>query len=256
MTVMTFPERIAGIFDYLSMTHYLVILSAVAAIAGAVLVLSERQRSRSQKAALGMLRMRTDERLMLSDTYDISSSKHIAHGEYEEQERIAKWQLPAMIISIVMASVMMLSILSIGGLVSTYNTAREHGYRGGFTTNAAGLWRSIHLSPEEDALPEDHRGCLFVCYRFACPDCEATYADLTAALDGVDGVYWIATRTENGAKLLEEHPVDAVPAAVYVRMDGTSFTVLLTGTGQNSSKLDHAAIGELLDIIAHDRANG
>ena len=80
-------------------------------------------------------------------------------------------------------------------------------------------------TPFESRAPKDPSGAIIVYYRFECPDCARSYADIKYELRDVDDVYWLGTRS-NGAELLERFPVESVPAVVYIHQNGNLHTTV------------------------------
>jgi hypothetical protein len=138
----------------------------------------------------------------------------------------------------------------------TYQTAKQHGYQDGLTVNAESLWRGIHKSPEESKLPENPdelKQSLIIYYRFGCRDCEAHYQAIKTAVQPYTNVYWISSRSEQGKKLRETYPVEAVPTGVYITKDGTGLTYVLYTQLQNQTRLNEDELQSMLKALRYDR---
>lgn len=86
---------------------------------------------------------------------------------------------------------------------------------------------SISNSPVEDNIDVDNisGGTIIIYYKFGCKDCEAIYKDLKTAINDIDDVYWISTKSETGEALLEKYPVTEVPSGIYIRNNTLSGSV-------------------------------
>ena len=251
-------ERITSYFGQFTILSCLIIASVVFVIAIIILIISEKQRAKSQMAHKLAQYTQQHQLQLESENFDITSSKHIEHDEYESYLKIAKKRVPTTIISILTSICMIFSMLSIYALLDTYHIAYTHGYRGKLTENASGLWKTIHESPVEDKLPADIADLnqrLILYYRFGCPDCGATFKDISARVENLDGVYWVATRSDQGIKLRETYPVDEVPSAVYIRKDGTTLTYVLYYSTSEGPQLDKNNLDDLMTGLAYDRSH-
>ena len=60
----------------------------------------------------------------------------------------------------------------------------------------------------------DKPGNIIIYYRFGCKDCEAIYSELDRLITENENVYWVATRSIIGKRLLQKYIVTEVPAGV------------------------------------------
>lgn len=257
MNEQTFPQRIADICSYLSVRDYLILLGIILVIAALILWLSERKRMNASAAAVRTEQLKNSENAKLSDTYDITSSKHVGHAEYEAAAKQAKGRIPAMLLSICMMTIIMLSAMGIYGLLDTIRVAKQHGFADSLgAIRADNMWEIIDRTPVNDSIPEDRNGCIFLFYRFGCADCDATYQDIIDATSGLDNVYWIATRTKEGKAFAEELDVDVVPKGVYVQKDGTVLLfTLYKRLGNGDTVINEDSLANLLLSVQYDREN-
>lgn len=118
--------------------------------------------------------------------------------------------------------------------------------------------RRIPLTPEETPVQDESElsDCLLVYFRFGCPDCEAVHADLSKTLDDAERVYYISTRSRQGAALMERFPVDEVPCVVYVYPDGASFakSVPYRRDASGHAVFDESRVRDLLAIRERERS--
>ena len=252
----TFSEEIAHVFNYLSITAYLIIFAIIIILCILIFIKTEKQRTSSLKAKQLAKYMKTSEQALLSENYNITSSKHIAHSELQMFEKEGRKYALATLGSTLTYAILLITIISAVGLINTYHTARTHGYRGSITTNAEGLWKTIHTSPIESKLPDDLntlKQSVIIYYRFGCPDCDAVYPELSKIFSQIDNVYWIASRSEQGKTLLEKYPVNEVPTAIYIKSDGTQLTYVLYENTNNGTTINTENINDLMDAIAYDR---
>lgn len=113
----------------------------------------------------------------------------------------------------------------------------------------------IHINnetPVSQTLPTERNGAIVILYRYGCPDCEAIYDDLHDAIDKLDlkDVYYVASSSEYGQKLVEEGDIRYVPTGVYLRHEalanGASIThIPLASEDGNETVLDQAALKRL-----------
>lgn len=113
----------------------------------------------------------------------------------------------------------------------------------------------IHINsetPVSQTLPKERNGAIVILYRYGCPDCEAIYDDLHEAIDELDlkDVYYVASSSEYGQKLVEEGDIRYVPTGVYLRHEalanGASIThIQLASEDGNETVLDNAALKRL-----------
>lgn len=73
---------------------------------------------------------------------------------------------------------------------------------------------------ESENIPDDLRGCLIFYFKYGCPDCGAIHDEFMDYIktNSIKNIYFVSSRSERGKKLLEQYPVDEVPAIVYVRI--------------------------------------
>lgn len=112
--------------------------------------------------------------------------------------------------------VLLVPVISILVLDVGYDTATKHGANTRDMTIRF-MYDGIKTTPIESTLPEDLSGAIIIYYRFECPDCRAVHNELMQASAGVQNIYFIPSRGEQGAKLIEQYPVDAVPSGIYIR---------------------------------------
>lgn len=118
--------------------------------------------------------------------------------------------------------------------------------------NVAEIIRINNETPVSQTLPEERNGAIVILYRYGCPDCEAIYDDLHDAIDELDlkNVYYVASSSEYGQKLVEEGDIRYVPTGVYLRHEalanGASIThISLASKDGNETVLDTAALKRL-----------
>lgn len=118
--------------------------------------------------------------------------------------------------------------------------------------NVAEIIRINNETPVNQTLPEERNGAIVVLYRYGCPDCEAIYNGLRNAIDelGLKDVYYVASSSEYGQKLVEEGDIRYVPAGVYLRYEalanGAAIThISLASENGNETVLDEAALKRL-----------
>lgn len=114
-----------------------------------------------------------------------------------------------------------ISLLAMFYLICGIQTLMQAHIHGMYQNNMS--WKNmvtaIENTPVEDTLPdnpEDLQNSIILYYRFGCSDCEATFKEEQAYFQGLDDVYWISTRSEQGKELLKQYPVQHVPAGVYI----------------------------------------
>ena len=254
----TLSEKIASYFGQFTILTCLIIAAVILIVSIILLILSEKMRAKSQMAQKLAEYTKQHQLQLESENFDITSSKHIEHDEYENYIKVSKRRIPATIISIVISVCMIFSMLSIYALLDTYHIAYTHGYRGTLQENASGLWKTIHETPVEDKLPDnidDLNQCLILYYRFGCPDCAATFKDISSRVKDVDGVYWVASRSDQGIKLRETYPVAEVPAGIYIRKDGTTVDYVLYYKTADGPQLDEKNLNDLMTALSYDRSH-
>lgn len=118
--------------------------------------------------------------------------------------------------------------------------------------NVAEIIRINNETPVSQTLPKKRNGAIVILYRYGCPDCEAIYDDLHKAIDelGLKDVYYVASSSEYGQKLVEEGDIRYVPTGVYLRHEslanGASIThISLASENGNETVLDEAALKRL-----------
>lgn len=250
---MKISETIATTFAFLPM-HIILIICGILLIGSIVaLIFLEKKRRKITIAQTKLKQLKTDETSQISENYDITSSKHLAHEEYETYVQITKKQPLVIFLCFVATFLILFSLLMTTSIYDTYTTARKHGYYKGLDANADVIWKHIHRSPEEDTLPDDLHGKLIIYYRFGCPDCSAVYPELSKRLSEIANVYWISSRSPQGKQLLQSYPVDEVPSALYVKSDGTYSTIILYEKADKESYLDKQGLEDFLTMVAYDR---
>ena len=249
----SFAEKTAMLLGDLTITGGLLLTIPVLLLAITTFILSEQQRAIAQKAKRQLRYVQMKENELSSETYDIVALKTLSDKATAILKKEASREIPTTLISILMATFILLSSLGVYSLLSTYYTAYQHGYRDGFNNNAYSLWRGIHDSPKEDKLPDDLKGTLIVIYRFGCQDCETTYDELSEQLQGISNTYWIASRSDQGQDFLKEYPLDSVPSAVYIKQDGSYLSYQLYETSTDGAVLHQQNLEDMLRAVAYDR---
>ena len=133
----------------------------------------------------------------------------------QKPQLIAKlflWAAVALTFVFMMFSVCFISIYANGKMHGMYDANRP----------ISTITHHIANSPVEDKLPpkEKRDNILVLVYRFGCKDCIATYPELQTAFGSYPNVYWVSSRSKQGKELLNEHPVDEVPAGMYLYGNG------------------------------------
>lgn len=235
--------------------HITLIVFGVLIIGAIVaLVFIEKARHKAGAAKQHIKEMKTSQEMMISENYDITSSKHLMHDEYVECEKEAKKLEYLTPLCFLTAFILFMSALTVVSIFDTYSTAKKHGYYKGLDTNAATIWKHIHKSPEEDTLPSDIHGKIIIYYRFGCPDCSAVYPELSKKLNEYVDVYWISSRSPQGKELLKSYPVEEVPSILYVKYDDTHSTAILYKKNEeNESYLDNETLEDFLKMVSYDR---
>ena len=252
---MSMSENLTTAFSFLPM-HIILIICGVLFVSSIVaLIFLEKSRHKINIAKTQLKHLENDEASRISENYDITSSKHLAHQEYEAYAQITKKQ-PLVITLCVLATFLILfSLIMATSIYETYTTARIHGYYKGLDANADVIWKHIHRSPEEDVLPDDLHGKIIIYFRFGCPDCSAVYPELSKKLMEIKDVYWISSRSPQGKQLLQSYPVDEVPSALYVKADGTYSTIILYEKIDKESYLDNKGLEDFLTMVDYDRTH-
>ena len=252
---MSISEKIATTLSFANMLPLLITCILIGIAMLALFLLSEHKRYLAISAEKQLKNINQNVIAVISEQYDIHSSKNIMHVEYERLEKRASKRKLLTVISIITATIMMLAILCIISFTDTYITAKQHGYQEGMNVTASSLWRNIHRSPVEDTLPEDLSQIIVVYYRFGCKDCEATYDTISKALSPYDDVYWISSRSPQGVVLKEKYPIDSVPTGIYIRADGTYLAYTLYQSSENGPVVDTTALENLINAAAYDRTH-
>lgn len=91
-----------------------------------------------------------------------------------------------------------------------------------FNMSFRNMLTHIKLSPLEDKLPSKLQQCIIIYYKFGCADCEGIYDNLKISIQDKENIYWVSSRSEQGKKLRELYPIDAVPTGVYIYSDSTA----------------------------------
>ena len=252
---MTFSENIADILSFANMQPILIIAIIVGVCAILLFLLSERNRMIASEAANKLKKITQDEKTIkaISEEYDVHSSKNIMHAEYESLQKTAAKRKWLTAISIVTATFIMLSALTIFAIVDTYTTAKKHAYMGDLNVTASSLWRGINGSPIESELPENLSKAIVIYYRFGCPDCEATYPTLSKTLSAYTDVYWVSSRSDQGVALKEKYPIEVVPTGIYIKDDGTYLTYILYQSTADGPVLDTTELQHLISAATYDR---
>lgn len=108
-------------------------------------------------------------------------------------------------------------------------------------------------TPKEDNLPDNINDSLILYYRFSCSDCEDIYDDLRLSFLGYDNVYWISSRSEQGKTLMEQYPVEQVPAGVYIDKNGIGHTYLMAQrTEDGGATLANDSVERLKELMYLD----
>ena len=250
---MTVAEKITDMLSFANILPLLITCILIGIASAILFLLSERQRYIAINAEKQLKNINQNVITVISEQYDIHSNKNIMHAEYERLEKRAAKRTPMTILSIFMATILMISLLCIYSFADTYYTAKQHGYNSDLNATASSLWKSIHLSPVEDTVPEDLSQKIIIYYRFGCKDCEATYDTLSKTLSAYSDVYWIASRSPQGKKLLEQYPVDQVPTGIYIRADGTYLAYTLYKSSPDGPIVDSTELNNLINATAYDR---
>lgn len=144
-------------------------------------------------------------------------------------------------------------------LIAEGMIAATHGVGSDMQKQSIGkIITGIQNSPKEDKLPDDLTGCIIIYYKFGCPDCEAIYTELKEKLSDKPNVYWIASRSIQGKKLLGSYPVEKVPTGVYIyknpNKNATSFVQkqLYEKDENNNTILVNDNLNRLLELQSND----
>lgn len=108
--------------------------------------------------------------------------------------------------------------------------------------------QAIRKSPVNDYCAEDKEGSIIIYYRFGCSDCEAVFDDLSQLVSAHENIYWVASRQENGKKLLERYRVSQVPSGVIIQKNGDYTQVLLFRQDERGTVLDYESFERLLTL--------
>ena len=224
---MTTSERIARMFDFFSMTEYLIILGSILVIAIMFFVISEKKRAKTQH-----------------ERNEIALTLHEHPEESVPLKKAARRETLFTVSSIALFSVIIISVFCVTSFGVTFKAAWDRG-----------LWNSIHVTHVEDELPEDLSQKLIICYRFGCKDCEDTYEALTEALQNTQDVYWIATRSKQGVAFKDKYNVETVPSAIYITKNGEALSFTLYTQRFSHAILDEQTVQDMLTAVQYDRTN-
>ena len=111
----------------------------------------------------------------------------------------------------------------------------------------------IQTTHVEDTLPEDLRGSIVFFYKYNCPDCELAYRNLALAKSKTDKIYFCASDSKQGEKLVELYQIENVPSGIYVHQDYTFTNIFLCTTDENGTRFDHKALNRLLQLQKEQR---
>ena len=77
---------------------------------------------------------------------------------------------------------------------------------------------------QSNNLPDDLSGYIVIFFKYGCPDCENIHDKLMAYIDKnqIENIVFVSSRSENGEKLRQDYPIDAVPCGIYVRIHPTT----------------------------------
>lgn len=103
------------------------------------------------------------------------------------------------------------------GVMRMYTCGYQENPLGIFSTSVE---RHIRTTPVMDKLKTAQPGDIIIYYKFGCKDCEAIYRDINSDTDGLENIYYIETRSAYGQALLQDYPVNQVPALVLVKENG------------------------------------
>lgn len=253
---MTTSEKITTFFSFAHMHIILIICGILIISTIIILIFLEKERAKATNAKHQLKRLKNSEEMELSETYDITSSKHLMHDEYETYHRSAKKLRYLVPLCVLTVFIMFMATLTALSVYNTYTTAQKHGYYKGLDADAVSIWKHIHNSPEEDTLPTDIHGKIIIYFRFGCPDCSAVYPELSNRLSELTDVYWISSRSPQGKELLKTYPVEEVPSILYVKYDNTySTAILYKKNADNVSYLDKKTLEDFLTMVAYDRGS-
>lgn len=108
-------------------------------------------------------------------------------------------------------------------------------------------------TPKTQSLPDKKNGTIVILYKYGCEDCEAIYSKLEKTLDELEAkdVYYIASSTPDGKKMVEDGNIEFVPTAVYLRHEplanGAAMNhVAIAYTNGNDTELDTAALRRIV----------
>lgn len=115
------------------------------------------------------------------------------------------------------------------------------------------LSRNTYLSRQEDILPEQLSGNLYIYYEFGNEYYNDIAQDLKTYTSGIPNVYWIEVHSQQGKQMLDRYYHNQIPVAFYVPYENPDNCVfrLLCGTAPDGSAiLDTDNLNFLLDLQA------
>lgn len=122
-----------------------------------------------------------------------------------------KQKLSGIVIAIVLGAI----TIALAGLMMLYNTSFKHG---NYTlmVNPLELPTMINQSPiDQSDEAEQATNPTYVLYRFGCKDCAAVFDELNQWKLIQDNTYWVSSRSDFGASLIEDFTINEVPAILY-----------------------------------------
>ena len=133
-----------------------------------------------------------------------------------------------------LASTIMLVLITIftASILSIYAEATHHGATDEDLQEmpiSEIVARTLHSHQESDLTEtdiENLKDCYIMYYKFSCNDCLETYDDFQEFLKDNDPgvpIYYIASKSEIGKKLLGKYGIAEVPGLVYIYPNGVTF---------------------------------
>lgn len=149
----------------------------------------------------------------------------------------------------VMCLFLMLCITYVTATTQLIIQAHKHGCDDYTKPTITELINSIKNSPKENRLPKSLTNITVIYYRFGCADCEKLYLQLSKKFNGLNNIYWIATRSTQGQKLRTKFPVKKVPSAIYIIDKNTAVGFdLYTKSKENKIEINTEQIKQLLEF--------